>query len=180
MRLPKWAAAALGAASLFLLVACATVGQSDVSRAHLYGSLKALSADSRAIVVGSVTGQTSAKDIDGKMEFTLNTFHVNSALKSDGHAVPGATVIVRQTGGPDTGATPPTPLFTVGTTYLLFLTPSGLKAPLDTQYYVTGLNAGAYQENPAAGTGSFRQPDHSKADKIPVTLTLADVMASLQ
>ncbi len=92
------------------------------------------------------------------MEFTLNTFHVNSALKSDGHAVQGATVIVRQTGGPDTGATPPTPLFTVGTTYLLFLTPSGLKAQLDTQYYVTGGNAGAYQKNLAADTGVSDSP----------------------
>lgn len=67
---------------------------------------------------------------------------------------------------------------TVGSTYLLYLTPSGLSGALAGQYYVTGGTAGLYTAGSSGGaarsTSSFSHIKSDEGDRLPADVTLAD------
>ena len=129
-----------------------------LTRAQLYSDVDALTADSAAIVVGTVTEQRVAADIDDATDFTISSFEITKTLKSDGMTRPGAVVDVRQVGSEEQA--PPTDLLTPGATYLLYLTASGLDGDLASHYYVTGANAGIYKAlDDKQRSTSFEQGD---------------------
>ncbi|KRF08951.1 hypothetical protein ASH00_04545 [Arthrobacter sp. Soil782] len=134
-----------------------TQGEAHAARVKLYPSLKSMADDSTAVVVGTVTAQRVAADIDPATDFTISTISVTSAKRSNGSVKSGTTVEVRQFGSAN--QVPLVPLMEVGGTYLVYLTASGLPGELGTQFYVTGSNAGLYQ---AAVSGPLRQGDISK------------------
>lgn len=88
-------------------------------------------------------------------------------------------VEVRQFGGDS--LEPPVSLLEVGDQYLLYLTPSGLAAPLDAQYYVTGANAGIFANGDAEsarGSSVFRKFDGEPGEELPESVTVQEAMDS--
>jgi hypothetical protein len=152
----------------------AATSGSDGSRVKLYSSLPELSADSAVIASGTVTNQRTAADIDSVTEFTISTMSVSAVVKGSGLAS-GSTLEVRQIGSAKHPG--PAPLMTVGSTYLLYLTPSGLSGPLASQYYVTGGTAGLYIAGSsgvaARSSGSFSHINSDEGDRLPADVTLA-------
>lgn len=152
-----------------------------LTRAQLYPDIDALASDSAAIVVGTVTEQRVAADIDDATDFTISSFEVSETLKSNGSTEPGAVVDVRQIGSEEQAA--PTDLLTPGSTYLLYLTPSGLEGELASQYYVTGANAGLYEavgsenrSDASVDTGlQFVQVDGTEGEPLPNELSINDL-----
>ncbi len=151
------------------------VSHADASRVRFYSSLQDLSSDSAAVVAGTVTAQRAAKDIDQVTVFTISTVTVQRALKGSGIAA-GSTVEVRQIG--DSTQATLAPLLSKGSSYLLYLTLSGLSGNLASQYYVTGGDAGIYQASSAAQSRSVSPSTFSRAiaddgDKLPATVDLS-------
>lgn len=94
-----------------------------------------------------------------------------------GPLAPGDRIVVRQIGSEEQPA--PTPLFTVGGTYLLYLTPSGLEGELASQFYFTGANAGIYEAadagNARRGTpAGFVQADPEEGESLPSSVTVEE------
>lgn len=174
--------AAATIAVVALLGGCAsTTSGSSMSRVHLYSSVEELAADSAVVLVGSVVEQTVAQDIEPTTDFTVSTVQISEVIQSDRDLAVGGTVRVRQIGSEE--QPPSTPIFTPGSTYLLYLTSSGLAAPLDSQFYVTGANAGAYlapadQARSAQGSETFTQVDPEPGENLPTSISLDDAQRS--
>ena len=158
---------------------------SHASRVKLYTGSKALTKDSALVIVGRVSGQMVSQDITPGFDFTLSTFTVGQVLKGRQVVEPGASVVVRQVGS--SSQVPPTALMEPETDYLLYLTPSGLPAPLDAQYYVTGGNAGLYegltsnglQANLVGGQDQlFKQVDATPGEPLPPEVNTSDATGS--
>jgi len=188
-------AAGLTVAAALALAGCAS-GSSDggvaestqesgdgahLTRAQLYSDIDALASDSVAIAVGTVTSQRVATDIDDATAFTISSFEVTESVKSDGFTDAGKVVDVRQVGSPDGPA--PTDLLTPGSTYLLYLTASGLDGELGSQYYVTGASAGLYEQATSAQSRSgtdnsssrFVQVDATEGEDLPAEVDVNDL-----
>ena len=159
-----------------VLAGCSSTSTNDgshTSRVELYDSVASMAEDSSAVVVGTVSGQRTVADIDQTTHFTLSTITVTSTPKSDGSVAEGSTVIVRQIGSVEQPA--PTPLLEIGTTYLLYLTPSGLSGELASQFYITGGNAGLYQAKGSVDQQTeeqiFIQVEKEEGENLPSELT---------
>lgn len=163
-----------GAASTVLLLSgCGSVSQteSSMTRVQLYASLEQLASGSILVVVGSVTSERTVADIDDT-PFTIATVQITEVIKGQDS---DKTVEVRQLGGE--GLEPPVALLEVGGQYLLYLTASGLPAPLDAQYYVTGANAGIYvtdEKETARGSTVFTQVTREPGEALPELITLTE------
>ena len=153
-------------------------GEAHSSRVKLYPSVKSMAEDSSTVVVGTVTEQRVAADIDQTTDFTISTVEVSTVQKAKDPIVRGDKLIVRQVGSqkqPEPG-----PLMAVGTTYLLYLTPSGLEGELSAQFYITGANAGLYQAVAAerqtsyAANDVFKQVEKQDGEDLPAELTLSE------
>lgn len=152
-----------------------------MSRVQLFGSLDELSDASALVVIGSVVDQTVARDIDELTVFTISTVQIDDLVKSDGMRQVGEAIQVRQLGGEDQAA--PTPVLSSEGEYLLYLTPSGLAAPLDTQFYVTGANAGMYVSSRDSARGSvdsteFVQVDAEPGEQLPSSVDLGEALGA--
>lgn len=166
------------------LAGCAPVtapGDASVSRVQLYSSLQELTEDSDIVVVGSVTSQEVVQDIDAGTDFTISTVLVTDVVHSVDSLASGSTAEVRQIGS---GSQPaPTPLLSTDGTYLLYLTASGLDAPLDAQFYITGANAGVYRSSTDSARAidsqeAFEQVDPHPGEALPVETNLEEARAS--
>ena len=148
-------------------------GDAHASRVKLYDSVASMAQDSSAVLVGTVSSQEVATDIDPTTHFTLSTITVTNTPKSDGSITEGSTVTVRQIGSAEQPA--PTTLMEVGGTYLLYLTPSGLTGELASQFYITGANAGLYQATGDVEAQSvqqiFAQVEKQEGENLPRELT---------
>lgn len=152
------------AAMILALTAC-SASSSSGSRSTLYDGLDAISADSSAIVVGTVAQQ------HGEGSTTVSSVEVANApanpqlganLGDDGKPVAvGDVVEVRQDAEP---------FLEQGVEYLLFLTPSMLPGDAAAQYFVTGAVAGIY----ARDGGEFRRVVADSGDTLPETITIAE------
>ncbi|RWZ68094.1 hypothetical protein ELQ92_02280 [Labedella populi] len=191
MRISKTLTLPVALVALVSISGCAVpTTTTDGSRATLYSSVSQLSDDSDIVVVGHVGEQETARDIDDELEFTISKVHVDEIVKADGSLHVGDVVEVRQVGAlPDPDAdeisVPPTPLLDGGGTYLLYLTASGLPAPYDTQFYVTGANAGAYHGSSAFSrqaeeTVTFEAVDPTEGEDLPAELTLDEAEAAAE
>lgn len=155
-------------------------GEAHSSRVKLYPSIESLAGDSAAVVVGTVREQRVAADIDKTTDFTLSTIEVSNVQKANEPVVPGEKLIVRQLGSQK--QTAPGALMEVGTTYLLYLTPSGLDGELGTQFYITGANAGLYQAAEAqrrtnyAPSDVFKQVEKQDGESLPEQVTLSQAI----
>ncbi|WP_274646430.1 hypothetical protein [Microbacterium sp. C7(2022)] len=137
---------------------------SSGSRATLYESIDALAADSAAIVVGTVSGQTDDGDT------TISTIEVINApdnptlgqnlTQQNSPVSVGDTVEVRQMTAP---------LLTVDDEYLLFLTPTELSGDAADQYFVTGADAGIYVRD----GDEFRRVATDSGDTLPDVISIA-------
>lgn len=175
-------AAAIAAAAIVtvtVLAGCAG-SESGGSRVHLYHSIHELAAESAAIVEGEVTSQRTASDLkNSSAVFTISTVTVTAAPKGSGLSA-GSTVEVRQEG--DSTHVGPAPFLKNGSSYLLYLTPSGLPGPLATQYYVTGGTAGIYEAEATSHTGTsaespanaFTHVPADEGDTLPAAVDLSD------
>lgn len=146
-----------------------------MTRVQLYASVEELASDSVLVVVGSVISERTVADIDDT-PFTIATVEIAEVIKGQDL---GKTVEVRQLGGE--GLEPPVALLEVGGQYLLYLTASGLSAPLDTQYYVTGANAGIYasdEKETERGSTVFTQVDREPGEALPELITLTEAKNS--
>mgnify|MGYP001048322345 CR=1 FL=1 len=170
-----------------LLSACTSPSSNQdgasMSRVQHYASLDELSDASAVVVVGSVVDQTVARDIDELTEFTISTVQIDEVVKSDGTHQAGDTIQVRQLGGGEQAA--PTPVLSTESKYLLYLTPSGLAAPLDSQFYVTGANAGVYASAGASARGTevtseFLQVDAEPGEQLPSVIEVDDALRAAQ
>lgn len=188
MKLTKLSVAPVLALSLVGLAACAgPVTTTEGSRVKLYSSVDEMSDESTVIIVGRVAAQETTRDIDD-LDFTISQIEVDEVVKSDVPLEAGDIVEVRQVGPlPDEESeatvVPPTPLFEADQTYLLYLHPSALPEPLDTQFYVTGANAGAFQSTGALsrrGSASFEAVDHSEGEELPTELTLDEALQAAE
>jgi hypothetical protein len=176
------AAVTLVALAAVSLSGCAA-SDSGGSRAELYDSVTSLAGDSSIVLAGTVQDQRTASDIPGSGEFTLSTVVVSATAKTDADHPAGSTVVVRQQGtanNPGPGA-----MLTEGTTYLLYLTPSGLDGDLASHFSVTGGTAGIYaaeQDPTARGTGGvtdsteFTKAPSDEGDDLPAQLTLGTAL----
>jgi hypothetical protein len=185
MKIKRIIVAATAAAGLTLTMAACTVTSSTSSesgvhgsRAEFYGSVGELADASSLVVRGTVAEQTVASDITPDLPFTLSTFDIQEVLEGEG-AVAGTQVTVRQI-GIEYEVDAPAPLLEVGQEYLLFLTPSGLDAPLDVHFYVTGGNAGLYASAADAtarrgGEIAFTQVEASEEDDLPAEILPAEI-----
>lgn len=153
-------------------------GGAHSSRVKLYPSVKSMADDSSAVVVGTVTEQRVAADIDETTEFTISTVEVSEVQKSKDSISRGDKLIVRQVGSQKQAA--PGPLMAVGATYLLYLTPSGLEGELREHFYITGANAGLYQAASAerrasyASNDVFKQVEKQDGEDLPAEITLSE------
>lgn len=143
-------------------------GGTSASRVELYGSVADLAEDSSIVLVGTVSTQQVATDIDPTTPFTLSTLTVMDIAKPNGSFTEGSTVIVRQIGA-DSRPTATT-LMETGRTYLVYLTPSGLAGELASQFYITGGNAGLYQATDKVNV--FAQVQQEEGDTLPGELNL--------
>jgi hypothetical protein len=140
----------------------------------LYPDTKALAADSSLIVIGAIASQQVAADITPDLDFTLSTMTVERVLKGYKGLAPGAQIIVRQVGSET--QPPPAPLLSIGSSYLLYLTRSGLPGDLGQQFYVTGGNAGLYSAGGAsvsrrAAADLFQQMAPEPGEHLPTEIT---------
>lgn len=141
----------------------------SATRTKVYTSIAELDGDSALVVVGTPREQEVVQDVEPDMDFTLSTFEVRSAQKGTSPA----EIVVRQTGSVEQGA--PAEILQVGQQYLLYLTPSGLPGEQAGQFYVTGLNAGIYEEQEApraarTSTLSFVQADPEPGEALPTVI----------
>lgn len=167
------------------LAACGDSESSDltsngsISRVKIYQSLASLQGDSDVIVTGTVLSQKTVQDIDGVTDFTLSTVKVLSSSKGKHKA--GDTIVVRQIGS--TEQTGYGEMMKVQSTYLLFLTESGLSGGASSQYYVTGVTAGIYVSNtlqPSSDASvlaktNFQRFDPDSGDNLPATVKPGDL-----
>lgn len=175
---------ALAVTMVAALAGCATASgetsqHSDYSRVRYYQSLGDLAEDSSAVVYGVVVDQEVVADIDPITNFTLSTLRVDRVIKGDS-VEKDDRVVIRQFG--KEGDRGPSPLMTVGSSYLLYLTLSGLPGPQSTQYYVTGGNAGLFGQADAKSRteefdASFRQLAPDEGDALPRAVTLSEAIA---
>ncbi|MFS0731893.1 hypothetical protein ABC304_07790 [Microbacterium sp. 1P10UB] len=172
---PVTVASSLGRVGLAAVIASLLIVQSGCagsasegagSRAELYDSIDGLASDSTAIVIGTVTDQST----DGGA--TVSSLEVAIAPASpqlgatapDAEAVKvGDTVAVRQ----DPASRP---LLETGRTYVLWLTPTMLDGAAATQFFITGSNAGMYILDGAVA----RRVAMETGDTLPETITVGD------
>ncbi|MBF4609404.1 hypothetical protein [Curtobacterium sp. VKM Ac-1393] len=155
----------LAAASIAALAGCVS-SSSHGSRVEFYSSTADLSDASTLVVSGTVTEQHVAQDIEGSGDFTLSTLHVADAPKDADGVDAGSDIVVRQLGS--TANPGPAAFLEDGGTYLLYLTASGLDGDLASQYYVTGGEAGLYEEaTQTAAKRSASTSDVSTFTKVP-------------
>lgn len=171
--------------AILVLAGCVPAPTSGAhgSRAVLYDSIEAMGADSSAVVIGTVIGQSEVKDVPGsEAAFTLSTFEVSKSLDTlplganvkDPFATvaEGTTIIVRQVGTEQVGDSP-TELLREANEYLLFLVPSGLDGDAAGHFYVTGGNAGLYVSSGNSTRGSekdYVQVDRQEGEDLPEVL----------
>jgi len=90
----------------------------------------------------------------------------------------GTTITIRQMGLRNSDSE--TPYMEIGSSYLVFLTPTGLPDVPDTEFYITGAVAGLYEADSSAHRGGT-EGDYNRlsddADKIPSTLTEDDLLS---
>ena len=145
-------------------------GNSSMSRVQLYDDIDSLVSDSDVVVVGRVAEQEVVADIDPITDFTLSRVLVDEVVSGDAVEV-GDAVVVRQLGSAEQAA--PVEILAAGKTYLLYLTESGLDGSLASQFYVTGANAGIYEQEAAndLARGSsdplFVQSDPQEDEQLP-------------
>lgn len=146
----------------------------EYTRTTMYSSLDSLSKDSDLIVEGTVGEQKTAHDLSDTVPFTIATVTVNGIYK--GEDTDAKQIEVRQTGTADEA-----PLHN-GTTYILFLTRSGLQGDKAGQYYITGVTAGVYRKGAAmARSGmesSYRRVDSGTGDNLPERIRLSDITSA--
>lgn len=178
MKMPKISVTLFLGALVTALTGCGSLnssndGDAHASRVKLYDSVASMAQDSSAVLIGTVSSQEVAADIDPATHFTLSTVTVTNTPKSDGSIAEGSTVTVRQIGSAEQPAS--TTLMEVGNTYLLYLTPSGLSGELASQFYITGANAGLYQATGDVATQStqqiFTQVEKQEGENLPRELT---------
>lgn len=171
----------------FVFTGCTSVDKSEElygsgSRSVLYDSIQQLRSDASIIVTGEV-GDQKVIEPEGRITFTLSTVTVQSVIDVDKPRYPpvadvniGDQIVVRQLG--DTrDQNLPAPLFTKGSSYLLFLNSSGLPGSEASQFYVTGGTAGYYaatDETSPASDVLFRKVG-DEGDTLPKLLTLSDL-----
>lgn len=95
------------------------------------------------------------------------------------HVSPIARVMHTPTSDAYNAGAAPTPVLSAENTYLLYLTPSGLAAPLDSQFYVTGANAGVFASTRTGARGTeipseFLQIDPEPGERLPSTIKTDD------
>lgn len=144
--------------------ACAA-SSSAGSRATLYDGLDAISADSSAIVIGTVRQQV------GEGSTTVSSVEVANAPSNPqlganlddgaGSVEVGDVVDVRQDAEP---------FLESGVEYLLFLTPSELAGDAASQYFITGAVAGLYERDGS----EFRRVVTDSGDTMPETISIAE------
>jgi hypothetical protein len=116
----------------------------DGHLAHINKNIGELKAASSAIVVATVTSQSSEM-LDGDM-YTLSTVHIERVLWSKGQGQLGDTAVVWQVGGKSGDGSviyemEDYPVFTPGAHYVLFLT---TPTPKPGGYWTTGAFQGAF------------------------------------
>lgn len=165
----------LSAIALAIAVAagCAPLLQQGVhvDRVTLYPNVASLAKDSSEIIVATVRSQRVVNDIpdDPTFSYTITSADVVEVVDTQKQLAIGDLVEVRQVG---TNTSPtPVPLMTKGTTYLIYLTLSGLSGDRASQYYITGSNAGLYV---AAGNDEFKQVMKEDGEGLPATIKLAN------
>lgn len=174
----------VGALTLALVLAgCTTTSSNEgsgghASRVELYSSVAELANASPEIVVGQVDNQTVAADIDDITDFTLSEIAITDVVKSSSGLEVGDTVTVRQIGSSD--LEPPAPLLKTLSTYLLYLTPSGLEGELGSQFYVTGGNAGLYAASndvqPRSSAPAYEQLQSTPGENLPQVISEPDAL----
>ena len=144
----------------------------NVSRTRLYSSVSEMAKDSAIVVVGTVLSDSVTADIDPVTEFTLASVRVDKVVDQNQRSPIGANVVVRQAGSPTQMSQ--IPLLKTGKQYLLFLTASGLDGEQAEQFYVTGANAGIYENR--SGGDAFAQVQRQVGEDLPMTISERDVV----
>lgn len=148
-------------------------GGGSASRVKMYASLDELIADSGAVVVGTVRAQDQGPDGTTVSSIVVERSFSPAGLGSTSLEPPvtvadGATVRVRTFQSAVTSL-PSAPL-TQGSSYLLFLSPTGLPDAGDDEFFVTGVVAGIYS---ADGDRYLRASQDG--DRLPPELTPEDL-----
>ena len=118
------------------------------SRVRMYSSLDELISDSGAIVTGVVVDRQPGPD--GTIMFTIDVERsftpaaLGAASPTPIPAVPDGSAVRVRTFGGVVSSLPSAPL-EPGGRYLLFLTPTGLPAADDDDFFITGVVAGIYE-----------------------------------
>lgn len=194
MRLRKPVGSVLLVASITAgLVACGTTETSGMhgSRAELYNSVEAISADSSLVAVVTVKSQDVLKAAtDRDIPYTLSTVSVVTTYAPEGlgtenlegskasvRVEAGSEIVVRQMGTSEIDT--PAPVLKAGENYLLFLHPTMLEGEAASQFYVTGGSAGIYAAPSDAAfeseDGQFIHGPFEEGDTLPPTLTAQDL-----
>lgn len=147
---------------IVLITTAACSSSSSGSRHTLYDSIDSLAADSSAILVGTVSDQSTAGGTTVSSVAVTNA-PTNPQLGGNLADPPeppaaGDVVEVRED---------QTPTLSPGEEYLLFLTPTMLPGDASTQYFITGAVAGIYVRD---GEG-FRRAVPDSGDTLPDTIT---------
>ena len=119
------------------------------------------------MVTGKVVGQSEGADLDSEIEFTISDFVVAEVKKGTDGISSGDHLFVRQVGS--TNQTPLTDLLATKKKYLLYLVKSGLEAPLDKQFYITGGDSGLYADE--GNMKNFKHLQKDGADSLPSSLS---------
>lgn len=146
---------------------------SHMTRVRGYKSVKELKDDSDVVAIVTVGASRVARDVDDVTDFTLSECRVSRHIK--GKASRDASLIVRQLGS--SGQATPVPLLRENHQYLLFLTRSGLAAPLDEQFYVTGADAGIFSSSGESGA-QFERVARNEVDTLPNLVSDGDVLGA--
>ena len=144
-----------------------------VDRVQSFQNIGELIDSSNLVVTGTVVKEEIVTDAVKDAPVLESTFEIKTVLAG---AVPGgkSTVVVRMY--TSTSNQDKSNVLKVGSDYMLFLTDSGLKGDLASQYYVTGYEAGAYvADSTTDGVTTYKRLIKTEGDVLPATLTEADV-----
>lgn len=153
---------------------------SAISRETLYNSLQAMADDSTVIVIGTPTSERVASDTGDNIDFTLDTFVVDTVVKGQQTVEVHDTITVRQTGTRPAGTTNTKTsgqsgvlFLDLGTRYLLYLTAwDDASEDSGAQYYITGVDAGIYVASTTDGSDSFTRANPDSGDTLPDSVTI--------
>ncbi len=146
------------------------------SRVQLFSSLDEMADDSDEVATVVVDSQEEVYDIDETTPFVLTRVTVQEGYKGSLHG--GDEIIVRQTGFVEES------LLENGSSYLLYLVPSGLDGELAGHYYINGVTAGIYQVEAPTARSRSQQPglqrvDVESGDDLPNAVSMDEVVQSL-